>query len=351
MTGAHPPAARPTSAHADQSAGRRAARVRVAVIGVGDFGARHARGLAALPTAELVAVADRDASRAEAVAAALDVPAHRDAATLLATARPDAVVVATSEAAHVEAAVDALEAGAAVLLEKPVSPDLTGALTLRDAVARTGGVLVPAHVLRFAAPYRQLWSAVHAGTLGDVVAVSARRDRSRLLSARYPSEHPARLTAVHDVDLALWVTGARPVRVRALARGRPGAAGPVLVQAQVETGDGGIWSIGSAYTHPDEDAAAVSDRFEVHGTASTLAVDSAGAQGDRVIGVDLAALLPVDGGGALTAQLEHFCACVAERRPSDVVTLEDAVVGLACVDAMIRSAAEGGRVVHVEVPT
>jgi predicted dehydrogenase len=159
------------------------------------------------------------------------------------------------------------------------------------------------------------------------------------------------LTAVHDIDLALWITGSTPVRVRALARGRAGADGPVLVQAQVETDDGGIWTIGSAYTHPDADPGAVSDRFEVHGSTSSLAVDSAAGGGDRSIGVDVAALLPADGGGALRAELAHFCRCAADGRSSDVVTLEDAVAGLACIEAIVRSAGDSGRVVEVEVPT
>lgn len=99
--------------------------LRVAVIGMGPIGNRHATLYQADPLAELVGVCDIIPERADAAAARLGVPAFYDARKMLEALGPDVVSVATGGqeygSDHYEPTIQAIEAGCHVLGEKPIS--------------------------------------------------------------------------------------------------------------------------------------------------------------------------------------------------------------------------------------
>jgi hypothetical protein len=97
-------------------------RIRTAVVGVGAFGQNHARVLAGLPQAELVAVVDASAARAQEIAAKYGCAAFTDYRQLIGKA--DAVCVAAPTVSHAEVGVALLEAGLDVLVEKPLAANL-----------------------------------------------------------------------------------------------------------------------------------------------------------------------------------------------------------------------------------
>ncbi len=126
---------------------RRDGAVRVAVIGVGSLGQHHARILAALPGAELVAVVDRDPERARAIAARYSVPALTDPRDL--PGDVEAVTVAVPTVMHHDIACMSLEAGRAVLVEKPMTATLEEAEALVEAGERAGRPVLVGHTERF----------------------------------------------------------------------------------------------------------------------------------------------------------------------------------------------------------
>lgn len=101
---------------------------RVAVIGLGPIGNRHASLYQEMEGAELVAVCDRIAERADAAAARLGVPAYYDVRELLARTELDMVSVATGGVEygsdHYQPTMQALEAGLHVLCEKPICNEI-----------------------------------------------------------------------------------------------------------------------------------------------------------------------------------------------------------------------------------
>lgn len=121
--------------------------MRVAVVGVGEFGQHHARVLRALEGVELVAVADADAARAREVAARLGVEAVGDYRELI--GRVDAATVAVPTVRHAEVGVELLRGGVDVLVEKPIAADLEGADKLVAAALESGRVLQVGHLERF----------------------------------------------------------------------------------------------------------------------------------------------------------------------------------------------------------
>lgn len=200
-----------------------AAALRVLVLGAGSAGARHARLLA--EAGATVTVADPDAGRAEAVAAAT--PGDRvvaRAGTWTERIEPgwDAVVVASPSAHHAAQAAAALEAGTRVLVEKPL------ATSSADAEALAGGAgdrLAVAYNLRYHPPLRRVAELVHGGGTGPVR--SWRLWFGQYLpdwrpGVDYRSTYSARrdlgggilLDASHELDLLQWLAGPGPWEVR-----------------------------------------------------------------------------------------------------------------------------------------
>src|SRR5947207_3641462 len=128
------------------------AKVRVAVVGA-RRGATHVAAFQAHPQAEVVAVCDRDAARAQSVAAR-----HGVARTLarfedaLALDEVDVIALATADMDHAAQALAALDAGKHVLTEIPMATEIDDCFRLIEAVRRAGKKLQMAQQVRWA-PY------------------------------------------------------------------------------------------------------------------------------------------------------------------------------------------------------
>ena len=122
-------------------------RLRVAVVGAGHLGRHHARLYAAIPHADLVAVADIKPERAQQVGEAYGARAVADYRELL--DEVDAVSIAVPTETHFGVARDFIAHGKAVLIEKPLARSLEEADELL-ALADQGGVPVQVgHIERF----------------------------------------------------------------------------------------------------------------------------------------------------------------------------------------------------------
>jgi len=121
--------------------------LRVAVVGVGHLGRHHARILASLSGVKLVAVADTNRARADEIAAAHGTRAAYDARDL--AGQVDAVTIAVPTERHCEIALPFLNAGAAVLVEKPMARSLAEADVMIAAAAKADAVFAVGHTERF----------------------------------------------------------------------------------------------------------------------------------------------------------------------------------------------------------
>ncbi len=301
-------------------------RVRIGVIGLGTFGQRHLSAYAR-EAVEVVAVADRDRERARSVAERFGVDRwFGDGAELIAECRPDGVSVVTPAGHHLEPTLAALSHGCAVLLEKPVATSSVDVRVLEAAAADSSAFVMPAHIIRFATPCVALRARVAEGAVGRLLAIHSSRDRGRDHLELYPDVHPALMTLIHDIDLALWISGAPALKVTAHERG-DGA--PALVWAHVEAGDGSLWSLRTSWLLPAD--ASVADRVEVYGSD----------------GAEVVELTPDSYDAALDAEIAHFCTCIRKAEASRVVTLAEAAHGIRVAEAVIVSADHGGSPVDV----
>ena len=127
--------------------GSRTRKIRVAVVGAGEFGRNHARVYRELEGAELVGVYDQDPARAEAVAAEFQTTALGSFEEVRKVAA--AVSLAVPTVAHAEVGCWLLEGGIDLLVEKPMAATLTEADDLLLAAQRYGRILQVGHVERF----------------------------------------------------------------------------------------------------------------------------------------------------------------------------------------------------------
>src|SRR5262245_8329166 len=101
------------------------AKTQFGVVGAGLWGSFHCKTLNALPQAELVAVCDLDAKRAQAMQKEAGArKAYTDYRELIADPQVEAVTVATPDFAHADIVKAALKAGKPVLSEKPLATTL-----------------------------------------------------------------------------------------------------------------------------------------------------------------------------------------------------------------------------------
>lgn len=122
--------------------------IRVAVVGVGEFGRNHVRVWRDLPGVELVGILDSNASRAASVAAEFGTRVFPDERTLTA-ANLDAVCLAVPTKEHARVGCRLLKAGLDLLVEKPIAASVEEAEILIAAAEESGRILQIGHVERF----------------------------------------------------------------------------------------------------------------------------------------------------------------------------------------------------------
>ena len=176
--------------------------MKVALIGAGYMGRLHAEKFAARADCKLVAIADRDGARAEALAQRLGSRAFDD--WRLAIREAHAVVVAVPTEAHLEVAGGALEAGKHVLVEKPIAVTLQEADALVSRAAKKQLVLQIGHVERYNAAFSAM-----AKRMAQPVFIDA--DRLSAFKQRGADVDVVLDLMIHDLDLSLALARA-PVR-------------------------------------------------------------------------------------------------------------------------------------------
>ena len=182
--------------------------LRFGIIGVGVMGSNHARVLAELPGIELVAIADPDRTLAMKIAKSLRCDAVADHKTLLGLGL-DAVVVAAPTHLHHSVALDCIDAGVNLLVEKPIAPTVDEGREIVAAARRKGVKLMVGHVERFNPTVQAIKQAI---TGQDILSIAITR----------VGPFPPRMSnvgvvidlAVHDIDLIRWFTESEIIEVQ-----------------------------------------------------------------------------------------------------------------------------------------
>lgn len=172
--------------------------LRAAVVGVGSFGAHHARVLTRFDDVRLVGVADIDHNRASAVAAEVGSRAFHDHSELVGAT--DLVVVAVPTAMHAIVALDFLRAGVSVLIEKPIATTLEEADAMIVAAKQHGAILAAGHTEHFNPAISAARSSIRRPKFIEGTRLAPFTGRSVDLDVVSD-------LMIHDVDFAMSVGG------------------------------------------------------------------------------------------------------------------------------------------------
>lgn len=248
----------------------------VAVVGAGLLGARHARVYAEMAGCRLAGVCDLDAARADAVASRHGARAFTSLEALL-RAGVDAVSVATPDHAHHDPALACLNAGAHVLVEKPLAVDPAEADALIHRAAHRRRLLMVNYSQRWLPESRRIEQLIRQGDLGELAFIESHRwDAAwvpeRMLASWADRTTPIHFMSSHDIDLVLSWTGRRVRRVYAAAH-YGALPRPQIVDGYdaLLTLDGGARvSLHSSWILPETFPAAADTRLEIMGSKGAL---------------------------------------------------------------------------------
>ena len=200
------------------------APITFAIAGFGDRGSTYASMEKLFPDKmKVVAVADLLPQKVEKARVLYHIPQDRcfsSAEEMLAAPKlADVMVISTMDRQHVDQAIPALEKGYHILLEKPISPELSQCWKLLEVARRCPGKIIVGHVLRYTVFYNTLKDLLDSGRIGQVVSLCANENVGYWHQAhsfvrgnwRNSQETSPMILqkSCHDMDIFTWLLGSR----------------------------------------------------------------------------------------------------------------------------------------------
>lgn len=253
----------------------------------------------------------------------------------------DAVDICSPNALHAEMATAAARAGKHVLVEKPIAVTLAEADAMIDAAASAGVVLMAAHNIRFAAPYRAAAQAAAAGMLGELTGVRVAfghagpqawtADAGWFRDPELAGGGALLDLGIHVADLLRAVTGDEVEEVAAFVRRPSPEAVEEAGQVAFTLRGGGIGTLHASWqARPGPD-----HQLVLHGTEASLGIERGQAVVRPAGGGDKVVVEPAADAPELFAS---FVAACRGEAPAPV-TGEDGRAALAIIAAAYQAAA------------
>lgn len=194
-----------------------AEQLRTALVGVGKVTDLHAAALVNLPQSKFTAVSGRSREKTGNYAAKYNVKAFTDVAEMVTREKIDVVIICTPHPNHREPTIEALEAGANVLIEKPLASSLEDCDAMIEASKRCGKQIGLICQRRWYPPAQRVKQAIVEGKIGKpvfgTVSMLGWRDKDYYDSdpwrGTWKSEGGGVLVnqAPHQLDLLQWYMG------------------------------------------------------------------------------------------------------------------------------------------------
>jgi UDP-N-acetylglucosamine 3-dehydrogenase len=190
-------------------------KLNAAVIGCGSWGRNHARVYSELPNVNLVAVADTAPAAANEVAEKYRAKPYTESAKLLEDPDIQLVSICTPTVTHARLALQAIEHGKHVLVEKPMTNTVKEAKTLIKASKKRGVTLTVGFVERFNPAVQEAHRRIAKGEIGGVILAHTRRVSQRPL--RIGDVGVIKDLAIHDIDITSILFNEEPRTIYATA--------------------------------------------------------------------------------------------------------------------------------------
>jgi predicted dehydrogenase len=285
-------------------------KITAAVVGVGYLGRFHAQKYAQAAQCHLVGVADSRQDARDAVAAEVGTRAFADHRELLGAV--EAVSVVTPTPAHYAIAREFLEAGAHVLVEKPIAETAAEARELIELAARRGRILQVGHLERFNSAILAAEPHLRAPRFVECHRLAPYRERGTDVSVVLD-------LMIHDIDIVQTIVAAPVTRIEAI--GTPVFSEDIdIANARITFANGCVVNATASRVSLKterkmrifEDDAYLSLDLQQKILTVIRKRGPAEPPGPLPVTIEEQSLDP---GDALKAEIESFLACIREGRP------------------------------------
>ena len=336
-------------------------KIKAGVVGLGFMGRQYVEFLQKLADVEVTALCDVRQEIAQEIAQSVSAQVFSDAEALATSPDVDAVFVCTPEDHHVDVSLAAINAGKAVLIEKPIAHSLEAARQIVHAAKSKGAILMVGHLLRFEPRWAAAKRIVEGGDIGQVASIATRRVGNVLDQSILKGRTTIPLYyGVHDLDIVNWFAGTAANTIYASRRsGALQALGyPIhdLYCAVLEFENNILATAELGWHVPPGAVAAPTSGLTIVGTEGCLMIDqgntglqfwsdSGQPSAHPIIDVTFWPQNYQVPGGALATELTHFLDCI-KTQTQPIISGEDAYEALRLSLAMEVSA-EQNKVVHL----
>ena len=178
------------------------------------MGQNHLRIYSEMEEVELAGISDIDQKRVEFMATQFKTKAFTNYKKMFLEGL-DAVSVVVPTKLHKQVALDALDAGMQVLVEKPIADTIENAEMIIEAAKKAGKVLMIGHIERFNPAVIRLKEIINSGILGKIVSISTKRVGP--YNPRIRDVGVILDLGVHDIDIISYLYGKKINSVYAIA--------------------------------------------------------------------------------------------------------------------------------------
>jgi predicted dehydrogenase len=196
--------------------------IRIGVIGYGYWGPNLVRNFVETPDIQVIAVADMRQDRLDLLQRRYPgVGVTKDYRDILRNPKIEAVAISTPVSTHFPLALEALQAGKHVLVEKPMTTTSQEALRLIDEADRRNLVLMVDHTFVYTSAVRKIRELIDKGSLGDIYYYDSTRVNLGLFQQDVDVIWDL---AVHDLSIMEYILPESPVEVSATGIGHVSGA-------------------------------------------------------------------------------------------------------------------------------
>jgi predicted dehydrogenase len=342
--------------------------IRLAIAGAGYIGQAHLQVARESADCVLSAIVDPSPAAAD-IAATAGVAHFRTLAEMLSHDKPDAVILATPNQLHLEHALLCIDAGLAILLEKPIAATVAEALMVVQAVERADARLLIGHHRAHSPIMAKAREVISSGVLGRLVAVTGSatfyKPDEYFADApwrREPGAGPILLNMIHEVHnqrlLGGEITAGQAIASHATREFA--VEDTVSINLQFSSGALGSFMLSDsaasarsweqtsqenkAYASYDDE-----DCYVISGTNGSLAIPTMRFKTyprpqDRSWWKPFeTGVVPLVRDDPLKHQLAHFCA-LARGEADPLVSARDGLANLRVTEAIAAAAASGATV-------
>lgn len=189
--------------------------MKIAVIGSGLIGRKHIDLIAKNPDLELVAIVNPNHVPTDLMEAH-SVPNFESHKDLINAKLAEAAIISSPNETHAEIAIDLMEAGVPILIEKPIAASLEECESILDAEAHTGVPVLVGHHRRYNPVIQEMHDLIQGGDLGSLVGFSgvwSVRKPDDYYNTKWrvgPSGGPIMINLIHEIEYIQAMVG--PIR-------------------------------------------------------------------------------------------------------------------------------------------